>query len=181
MLQYEPILTVLDTTKTIKRIRIFHTSLDIIKLLKSNFVEYPHYPSACCFPHLCTMAHHCHGKKINLMAKRETSRQKEKPHGKKKNLTAKRKTSQQKERPTAKFLQCREDIIFLFFSLLPWGYSFCHESFSFCPEVFLFALRLIPLLWQSTGPPYLWNSVHKDSWFFSTCGYSWELAQTFLI
>ena len=36
-------------------------------------------------------------------------------------------------------------------------------------------------LWQSAGPPYLWNSVHKYSWFFSTCGYLWELPQTLLI
>ena len=52
-----------------------------------------------------TVAHNCHGKRINLPAKRITSRQKEKPHGKKKkthgkkkNLTAKRKTSRQKEK-----------------------------------------------------------------------------------
>ena len=66
---------------------------------------------------------------------------------------------------------------FLFLFLLPWGYSFCHghESFSFCREVFLFALRFFFLLtevflfalrlilfpWQSAGPPYLRNSVHK--------------------
>jgi len=49
------------------------------------------------------VAHNCHGKRINLTAKRETSRQKEKPHGKKektrgkkKTLTAKRNTSRQK-------------------------------------------------------------------------------------
>ena len=63
-----------------------------------------------------TVAHNCHGKRINLTAKRKTSRQKEKdswqkgkPHGKKKNLmakrknlTAKRKTSWQKEKPHGK-------------------------------------------------------------------------------
>ena len=61
---------------------------------------------------------------------------------------------------------------------------FCREVFLFALRfffVFLFGLRLILLLWQLAGPPYLWNSVHKDSWFFSTCGYSWELAQTLLI
>ena len=39
----------------------------------------------------------CHGKRINLRAKRKTSRQKEKLQGKKKNLRAKRKTLWQKE------------------------------------------------------------------------------------
>ena len=51
----------------------------------------------------------CHGKRINLAAKRKTSRKKEKPHdkkkkayGKKENLTTKRKTSRQKEKPHGK-------------------------------------------------------------------------------
>ena len=52
----------------------YHRLLQI--LLTALFVEYLHL-IACCFPHLCTVAHHCHSKK--------------KPHGKKKNLTAKRK------------------------------------------------------------------------------------------
>ena len=101
------------------------------------------------------------------MAKSKTSRHKEKPRSKKKKTHGK--------------ISSMPRGHFLFFCLLPWGYSFCRESFSFYREVFLFALRLIPLLWQSAGPLYLWNSVHKDSWFFSTCGYSWELAQTLLI
>ena len=37
---------------------------------------------------------------------------------------------------------------------------------AFCREVFLFAVRLI-LLRDSYGPPYLWNSVPEDSWFFN--------------
>ena len=116
------------------------------------------------------MAHHCHSRKKTSRAKRK--------------------------RLKAKFLRCREDIFYSFFFcrvviLFAVRLFFCRESFSFCREVFLcfsfclvvslFALRLILLLWQSAGPPYLWNSVHKDSWFFSTCGHSWELAQTLLI
>ena len=58
-------------------------SLDIN--YSSRFIQYPHYPIACCLPHLSTVAHNCHGKSINLTAK------KKKTHGKKNNLTAKRK------------------------------------------------------------------------------------------
>ena len=58
-------------------------SLDIN--YSSRFVQYPHYPTACCLPHLSTVAHSCHGKSINLTANR-------------KRLTAKRKTSRQKEK-----------------------------------------------------------------------------------
>ena len=82
-------------------------------------------------------------------------------------VTAKELTSRQKENLTAK-KKTRGKISsmprghFLFFFLLPWGYSFCHESFSFCREVFLFAPRLILFPRQ----PYLWNSVHEDSWCF---------------
>ena len=129
------------------------------------------------------MAHHCHGKRII-------------------NLTAKWKTSWQKDKDSRQnfFDAARTLNFFFFFSFairllfLPWGYSFCCESFSFCcAQVFLFAVRflflpwgffaprLVLFPWQSAGPPYLWNSVHKDSWFFPTCGYSWELAQTLLI
>ena len=101
--------------------------------MKSDFVEYPHYPIACCFPHLCMVAHHCHSRKKTSRAKRK--------------------------RLTAKFLRCREDIFFSFFFchevilfavrlfFLPWGYSFCHESFSFCREAFHFALRFLFLPW----------------------------------
>ena len=51
-------------------------SLDINH--SSRFVQYPHYPIACCLPHLSTVAHNCHGKSINLIAKRKTSPQKAK-------------------------------------------------------------------------------------------------------
>ena len=132
----------------------------------------PHYPIACCFPHLCTVAHHCHGKRINLTAKKSLQ-QKEKPHGKNK-------------KNHFKISSMLRDIFYSFF--------FCREVILFAVSLFLFAVRfffvflfalwflwLILLLWQSAGPPYLWNSVHKDSWFFSTCGHSWELEQTLLI
>ena len=128
-----------------------------------------------------------------VTAKELTSRQKE-------NLKAKRKTSRQKEKDSRQNFFDAERTFFILFSFamwlffLLWSFSFCPEvflfamrfyfypkSFSFYPEVFLFALRLILFPWQSAGPLYLWNSVHEDSWFFSTCGYSWELAQTLLI
>ena len=96
VLQYGPILAVLNTTKTNTRIRIFTQEFSLDINYSSPFVQCPHYPIAC-FQHLCTVAHNCHGKKKNLTAKRKTSRQNEKPHGKNKNLTAKRITSRQKE------------------------------------------------------------------------------------
>ena len=76
--------------------------------------KYPHYRIACCLPHLSTVAHNCHGKGINLIAKRKTSPQKEKD-------------SKQKENLTAKLLQYGEDI----------SYFFCREVM-----VILFAVRL---------------------------------------
>ena len=100
-LQYGLILAVLNTTKT-NTIRIFTQELSLDINYSSRFVQYPHYPIACCFQHLCTVAHNCHGKSINLTAKRKTSQQKEKPHGKKNNLTAKRKTYSKKKNLTAK-------------------------------------------------------------------------------
>ena len=39
--------------------------------------------------HVHTVAHNCHGKRINLPAKRRTSRQKEKPRSKKKKTRSK--------------------------------------------------------------------------------------------
>ena len=102
-----------------------------------------------------------------------------------KTLTAKGKTSWQKEKYSQQNFFDAERTFFILLSFavrlffLTWGYSFSLSiflfavrllflpwGFSFCPEVFLFALRLIILPWQSAGPPYLWNSVHKDSWFF---------------
>ena len=105
-----------------------------------------------------------------VTATKLTSWQKEKPHSKKKDLAQ---NFFKAKRTFFILLSFALGLFFLprVFFFLPWG-------FSFCPEVFLFALRLVPLPWQPAGPPYLWNSVHKDSWFFSTCGYLWELAQT---
>ena len=72
------------------------------------------------------MARNCHGKWINLMAKRKTSRQKEKD--------------------TAKFLRCREDILIISFAVrsrfffLPWVFFFLPWGFSFCLAFILFAV-----------------------------------------
>ena len=76
VLQYGPILAVLNTKKTNTRIRIFPQKLSLDINYSTPFVQYPHYPVAC-FQHLCTVAHNYHDKSINLMAKRKTSRQKE--------------------------------------------------------------------------------------------------------
>ena len=94
MLQYGPILAVLNTMKTNTRIRIFHTRVSLDISYSSRFVQYPHYPIACCLPHLSTVTHNCHGRSINLTrvaAKRITS-----PCGKKKRLATKIKSSRQK-------------------------------------------------------------------------------------
>ena len=68
----------------------------------SRFVQYPHYPIACCLPHLCTMSHNCHSKKKNLTAQIITSRQNEKDSWQKENLTAKRKRLKAKRKPHSK-------------------------------------------------------------------------------
>ena len=136
VLQYGPILAVFNSTKTNIRIRIFHTirylSLDIN--YSSRFLQYPHHPIACCLPHLSTVAHNCHGKCINLTAKRKKTHdkknnltmwqkekdscQKEKPHGKKKKTRSKKKTSQQKEKDSWQiFFDTERTVKFLF--LLP--------------------------------------------------------------
>ena len=147
----------------------------------SRFVQYPHYPIACCLPHLCTMSHNCHSKKKNLTAQiitsrqnEKDSRQKEKDSKQKENLTAKGK------RRTAKFIRYREDILILncfcrevvviLFALtlffLLWGYSFCREVNSFAVTVM--GHRTFEILFPKILD-------------FSTCRYSWELARTLLI
>ena len=139
-----------------------------ILLFSASSFSASHAPQKCqteeqCFPRLSTVAHTCHGKSINLMAKRKrlTAKRitsgcgkKQKTHSKKKNLVAKRKRLKPKrKRLTTKFLRYREDIfILIYFAVrswlffLLWGYSFCHE-------VLLFAVRLILLSWQ------LWATV----------------------
>ena len=170
--------------KQIQESEYFTQELSLVINYSSRFVQYPHYPIACCLPHrTSTVAHNCHGKSTL------TSRQKEK-------------YSQQKSFCRESFSFRREVILFavrLFF--LPWRYSFCREVFlfavrfffsvchevilfavrffflpwgySFCREVFLFAVRLILLPWQ------LWATVLPTFEIlfpkildFSTCGYS---------
>ena len=82
------------------------------------------------------MVHHCHGKRINLTAKRKTSLQKEQPHDKKNNhdLTAKEIRIKMSSRYRRNFAVS----LFLFAV----RFSFCFESFSFCREVFIFATSL---------------------------------------
>ena len=84
-------------------------SLDIN--YSSRFVQYPHYPIACCLPHISMVAHNCHGKSINPTAKRKRLTAQiitplcgkmKKTRGKKKNLTAKRKRLKAKRKPHGK-------------------------------------------------------------------------------
>ena len=122
-MQYGHIAAVLNTTKTNTRIRIFHTRFELRYInYSSHFIQHPHYPIACCLPHLSAVTHNCLDKSINLTAKRITSPcgKKKKTRGKKRNLMAKEKDSKQKEnlmakrkRLTAKFLRYREDILIL--------------------------------------------------------------------
>ena len=117
------------------------------------------------------VAYNCHGKSINLMAKRITSPcgkkkktcgKKKKTRGKKKNLTAKRKRLEAKRKPHSKkkktrgkissiprghlnsYFFCREVVVILSavrLFFLPWDFSFCREVFK------------VLLLWQ------LWATV----------------------
>ena len=130
------------------------------------------------------VAHNCHGKSINLTAKRITSPcgKKKNTHGKKKNLTAKRKRLKAKRKPHGKkkktqskissiprghfnsYFFCRKVVVILsavrlFF--LPWYFSFCSEVNSFAVTVVghrTFEILFLKIL------------------NFSTCGYSQELA-----
>ena len=102
-----------------------------------------------------TVAHNCHGKRINLAAKRKKphgkkrkdSREKEKLHGEKKNLTAKKKahgkTSSMPKGHFNSYFVCREVEVFLFALSL----------FLFVGSLFLFAVRLILLRWH------LWATI----------------------
>ena len=141
-------------------------SLDIN--YSSRFVRYPHYPIACCLPHLSMVAHNCHVKSINLTAKRiaspcgkkkKTRDKKKKTRGKKKNLTAKRKRKRlkAKRKPHGKIKKTRGKISSIprghfnsyFFALrswlffLPWGYSFCREVFLYTLKVNSFAVTVL--------------------------------------
>ena len=120
MLQYGPILALYWTQrKQTQESKYFTQQLSLDINYSSRFVQYPHYPIACCLPHLSTVAHNCHGKKKNLTAKRKrltakriTSRQKEKSH-----VRQKEKDSKQKK------------------TLRPWGFSFRCEVNSFAVTV----------------------------------------------
>ena len=160
MLQYGPTLAVLNTTKTNTRIRIFHTrvtvSLDITCNYSSRFVQYPHYPIACClftfvwWPTTATAKALTSRQKKNLTVKRITSpcSKKKKTRSKKKNLTAERKRLKAKRKPHGKKKKTRGKI-----SSIPRGHF---NSYFFCRKVvvILSALRLF-FCRDSCGPPYL--------------------------
>ena len=107
-----------------------------------------------CIMQFFTVAHNCHGKRINLEAKRKNlTVKREKSHGKNKNFTAKRKASRQKNKTKTKtktkkahsktssmpkghfnsYFVCREVEVFLFAGSL----------FSFCREINSFAVTLV--------------------------------------
>ena len=108
------------------------------------------------------MAHHCHGKRINL--------------------TAKRKTSQQKEKDSRQNFFDAERTFFILFSFavrlffLPWVFFFLQWGFSFYTEVFLFALRLFLFPWQSAGPAIV--PLKFCSWRFLVFFNMWVFART---
>ena len=92
------------------------------------------------------VAHNCHGKTKNLMAKTKTSRQKQKHHGKTKNLTAKTKYLAAKTKTSRQnqILHSKSKIALV----LPWVFalamtylhSFCCV-FGFVVRYFVFAVR----------------------------------------
>ena len=148
--------------KQIQESEYFTQEWSLVINYSSRFVQYPHYPIACCLRHLSSVAHNCHGKSTL------TSRQKSFCH--------------------EVILFCGEVILFavtLFF--LPWRYSFCREVFLFavrfffsvCHEVILIAVRLILLAWQLWAPL---KFCSRRFLIFQHVGIpAWELAQTLLI
>ena len=105
MLQYGPILAALNTTNANKRIRIFHTRVKLRYKTTQDVASYSILTIqllVVCLTVLVpkTVAQNCHGKSINLTAKRKRLAQKEQPHraAKRKQLAARRKTSWQKEK-----------------------------------------------------------------------------------
>ena len=148
MLQYGPILALYWTQrKQMQESEYFTLELSLDINFSSRFVQYPPYPIACCLPHLSTVAQNCHGKSINLTAKRKrlaakrkTSRAakrkrhkaKRKPHGKKKKTHGK--ISSIPRGHFNSYFFCREVVVILFamrLFFLPWGFSFCREVNSF--------------------------------------------------
>ena len=80
------------------------------------------------------VAHNCHGKTKNLIAKTKTSQQNQKPHDK--NITAKTKYLMAKPNTS---LQEQNSFGFAM------GICFCREVFGFCCEVFGLAMRSLVL------------------------------------
>ena len=97
-----------------------------------------------------TVAHNCHGKRINFTAKRKTSLRKKNLTAKRKNLTAKRKTSRQKgkdsrqkEKPRGKKKKTHGNYLALTPKNQRIKMSFRHRRifavrFFFLPSVFFF-------------------------------------------
>ena len=109
------------------------TNTHLLKNQESSGAEFQRY----------TMAHNCHGKRLNLTPKRITT------------------ISQQKNVLWVSQKFCCEVFFLLYLSLFlfaaRWGCSFCCESFSFCCEVFLLAARLIRLPWQFWATVLRWG------------------------
>ena len=108
--------------KQIQESEYFTQELSLVINYSSRFVQYPHYPIACCLPHrTSTVAHNCHGKSTL--------------------------TSRQKDFCRESFSFCREVILFAVrFFFLPWGFSFCSEVNSFAVTV---AGHRTTYLWNS--------------------------------
>ena len=86
------------------------------------------------------VAHNCHGKTKNFMAKAKTSRQNKKPHGKNKIPHSKSKIA----------LFCRGYLLLLWGNgiwFLLWSIWFCREVFGFVVRYFVFAVRFLVLPW----------------------------------
>ena len=86
------------------------------------------------------VAHTCHGKTKNFMAKTKTSRQNKKPHGKNKIPHSKSKIA----------LFCHGYLLLLWGTgiwFLLWSIWFCREVFGFVVRYFVFAVRFSVLPW----------------------------------
>ena len=126
-----------NTNPKYKNQNISPKSLSLDINYSSRFIQYPHYPIACCLSHLSTVAHNCHSKSINLTAKRKRLIAKRITSwcSKQKNLVAKRKRLKAKRKPHSKKRKTRGKI-----SSIPRGHF---NSYFFCREVvvILFAVR----------------------------------------
>ena len=178
MLQYGPILAVLNTTKTNTRIRIFHTRVKLrYHRLTTQVVSF-----SILTIQLLVVCLTLVWWPTTVTVKRITSPcgKKKKTRGKKRNLTAKRKRLKPKRKPRGKISSIpREHFNSYFFAVrswlffLPWGYSFCLEVFLFALKVNSFAVTVV----GHRNFEILFPKILD----FSTCGYLWELARTLLI